>query len=285
MSATFQATTLERAIARRLGEWREPTTLSLAEVSRKVGFSTAKLSKIENALQTISADDLLALALIYGVPQSERHALYREAQRAEQQRALMFLAKNVVFDTARDCIELEFEASLVRTFKVDLLPGMLQTRAYTHALAKADDPLRGEVVAVQRGDLWAERKKRLYGPHPLEVHTVLSEAAIRAVVGGPRHMKDQLLHLMELSELPNVTNQIIPFSQGAYPAMGSPFDILSFAHELHGDVIYTENLTYGRYVEAPENLEPYILRFAGLQKKALSPGESVELIAEVASTL
>jgi transcriptional regulator with XRE-family HTH domain len=291
MSATFQATTLERAIARRLGEWREPTTMSLAEVSRKVGFSTAKLSKIENALQTVSADDLLTLALVYGVPQAERHSLYREAQRAEQQRAMMVLKQELLFDTTRDFIDLEFEASLVRTFKIDLLPGMFQTRSYIQALAKADDPLRSEVIALQRADLWEARKKRLFGPNPLEVHAVLSEAVIRSVVGGNLPMKSQLLHLMELSELPNVTNvtnvtnQIIPFSRGAYPAMGSPFDILSFSHELHGDVVYTENVTFGRYVEASEDLTPYTMRFAGLQRKALSPGESLELIAEVASTL
>jgi len=258
--------------------------MSLVEVGHRVGFSNAKLSKIENALQTVNADDLLALALIYGVPQTDRAKLYREAQRAEQQRTLANIKRDVLFDIARDCIELEFEASLVRTLKTELLPGMFQTRSYTETLAKADDPLRGGVVAVQRVDLWAERKKRLFGPHPLEVQAVLAEGAIRAAVGGDQAMKDQLLHLLELSELPNVTTQIMPFRRGAYPAMGSAFDILSFTHELHDDVVYTENVTYGRYDEAPDDLETYKVKFAGAQQRALSPGDSLELIAEVAST-
>lgn len=114
---------------------------------------------------------------------------------------------------------------------------------------------------------------------------VLTQGVIESVVGGGQVMKDQLLHLMELGELPNVTLQIMPFRSGAYPGMGSTYDILSFAHELHDDVIYTDNVTYGQYIEAPDDLEPYKVRFAGLQKRALDPCESLELIAEVASVL
>lgn len=258
--------------------------MSLVEVGHRVGFSNAKLSKIENALQAVNADDLLALALIYGIDQPDRHRLYREAQRAEQQRALANVKKDVLFDITRDYIELEFEAAVLRSLKNELLPGMFQTSAYTETLARTSDPLRGQVIAVQRVTLWTERKKRLFGPHPLVVKMVLGEAALRTAIGGNRAMKDQLLHLMELSELPNVTVQVMPFRRGAYPGIGSTYDILSFSHELHDDVVYTENVTYGRYEEAPEDLEPYKVKFAGAQERALGPDESLELIAEVAST-
>ncbi|HWO64694.1 MAG TPA: helix-turn-helix transcriptional regulator [Umezawaea sp.] len=285
MAEKFRPTTLERSIGRRLHEWREASGMSLVEVGHRVGFSNAKLSKIENALQAVNADDLLALALIYGIDQPDRHRLYREAQRAEQRRALASVKREVLFDIARDCIELEFEAAMLRIFKNDLVPGPFQTHGYAVALAKADDPLRAAVLVEQRRELWAARKKRLYGPHPLEVQVVLTQGVIESVVGGGQVMKDQLLHLMELGELPNVTLQIMPFRSGAYPGMGSTYDILSFAHELHDDVIYTDNVTYGQYIEAPDDLEPYKVRFAGLQKRALDPCESLELIAEVASVL
>ena len=285
MTENFRATTRERAIGRRLGEWRAGTALSLVEAGRKAGFSSAKLSKIENALQTVAPEDLLALALVYGVPKVERQELFREAQRAEQRRALASVTREILFDTTRDYIELEFEATLVQSFKIDLLPGFFQTAAYTAAVARRDDPLRGEVVVAQRADLWEKRKKHLYEGRPLEVRSVLNEVAIRQLVGGPKVMKDQLLHLMELSELPNVTNQIIPFRVGAYPAMSSPFSVLSFAHELHNDVVYVETVTKAQYIEYPDDLEPYKLRFADLQKLALGPSESLELIAEVVSTL
>jgi hypothetical protein len=90
---------------------------------------------------------------------------------------------------------------------------------------------------------------------------------------------------MELSELDNVTIQVIPFAFGAYAAMGSPFDIMSFPHDSHEDVVYYETVMRGAYVERPIDREPYKLRFAGLQKVALSPGESLELVAEVAGGL
>ena len=108
--------------------------MSLVEVGHRVGFSNAKLSKIENALQPVNADDLLALALVYGVNQPDRHKLYREAQRAEQKRTLANVQREVLFDITRDYIELEFEAAMLRSLKNELLPGMFQTRAYTETL-------------------------------------------------------------------------------------------------------------------------------------------------------
>lgn len=94
-----------------------------------------------------------------------------------------------------------------------------------------------------------------------------------------------MLHLMELAELPDIVIEIVPFSMGAYPAMGSTFTVLSFQHEVHGDVVYIENFMQGQYMERSRDRALCTLKFAALQRAALSPGESLELIAEVVSGL
>jgi hypothetical protein len=82
-----------------------------------------------------------------------------------------------------------------------------------------------------------------------------------------------------------VSVQVVPRGAGAYPAMGSPFTLLSFAHRQHNDVAYLETFIKGEYVEDPGLTEQCAQRFAGLRQLALDTGESLELIAEAAAEL
>jgi transcriptional regulator with XRE-family HTH domain len=283
MTEAFRPTAAERAIGRELERWRRSRDLSLVELGRLVGCSNAKLSKLENALWSVVPGDVIAIGMACKIGDDERNALFDKATWVRRNRLLG--DDTVIFDAARDFIELEFEASKLRAFKIDLVHGLFQTADYIRASARADDPIRAEVTALQQIKLRAERQERLTGKDPLQVEAVFPEAVIRVMTGGPKVMKDQLLYLMKLAELANVQIQIIPFCAGAYPAPGSPFEWLSFSHELHDDVVYTETIAEGRYMELPQDRERYTLRFARLQEIALSPTASLELIAEAASGL
>ncbi|HWO64552.1 MAG TPA: helix-turn-helix transcriptional regulator [Umezawaea sp.] len=281
----FQATMLERAIGRTLRKWRRSRDLSLVEAGSLLRCSNAKISMMENAVRPVNPTDVMAAGFAYQVSGPERDKLYGDAVWAKQQRLLAGVEENLLFDAALDYIELEFEASLLRIFRFDLLPGLLQIPEYTRATIRADDLDRAEVILAQQEVIRAERQARLKEKNPLRVEAVFNEAIIRAVVGGSAVMRAQLLHLMALAELPNVEIQIMPFSQGAYPAMGSTFTLLSFPHEQHVDVVYVENFMQGNYMERPGDRELCNLRFSGLRRAAMSPGESLELIAEAAERL
>ncbi|MEO6082215.1 MAG: helix-turn-helix transcriptional regulator [Umezawaea sp.] len=282
MTEAFRPTAAERAIGRELERWRRSRDLSLVELGRLVGCSNAKLSKLENALWAAAPGDVVAIGMACKIEDDERNALFDKATWARRNRLLG--DDTVIFDAARNYIELEFEANLVRTFRIDLIPGLFQTPDYILASARADDPVRAEVTALQQISMRAARQERLTAKDPLGIEAVLTEAVIRTPFGGPSVMKAQLLHLLTLGELHNVAIQVVPFAAGAYPAPGSPFNVLSFAHVSHDDVVYTESVAEGRYTEGSE-VEGYTLRFARLQQVALSPTASMELIAEVASGL
>jgi hypothetical protein len=240
---------------------------------------------MENVIRPAHPTDVMAAGFAYDVPGPERDKLYNDANFARRRRMLSEVEDDLIFDAARDYIELEFEASVLKIFRFDLLPGLFQIPDYTRASIQADDFERAEVLIVQQAMLRAARQARLREGSPLRVEAVFNEAMIRAMVGGPQIMKAQLLHLMELAELPNVVIQIVPFSVGAYPAMGSTFTLLSFPHDKHPDVVYVENFMHGQYMERRSDRELCTLKFAGLQRVALSPAESLELIAEVAGSL
>ncbi len=170
---------------------------------------------------------------------------------------------------------------MVRTFTTDLVPSLLQLPDYAKAALHSDDPVRRERQAAARA-AWS---RRLDGKDPLTVRAVFPESVLRLVVGGRQVMRAQLLHLMEMSELDTVSIKIIPHSAGAYPAMGAPFTLLSFAHRLHNDVAYFDTFLKGDYVEDPSLTEQCVQRFTTLSEMALGGGESVELIAEAAAEL
>jgi hypothetical protein len=280
MPKDFRATTLERAIGRQLAGWRNERELSLTEAGQRVGFSSAKLSMMENAVQPSAPVDVMALGYVYKVPTAEWQAVVLRAQYAEQVRARA-LNNTPNFDPSADFANLVFEATLMRVFTTDLVPAVFHLAGYTNAAMRNDDPVRTARLAMAR-EAWSTR---LGGKDPLAVQAVFPEAVLRQVVGGPRVMKAQLLHLMEVSEHPTVSLQIVPRGAGAYPAMGSPFTLLSFPHRQHNDVAYLETFIKGEYVEDPGLTEECAQRFAGLREMALGEGESLELIAEAAAEL
>ncbi|MET8762523.1 helix-turn-helix transcriptional regulator [Lentzea sp. NPDC004782] len=280
MPKDFRATALERAVGRRLAGWRAERELSLTEAGQRVGFSSAKLSMMENAVQPSAAVDIMALGYVYKVPTAEWQSVVLQAQYAERLRRRTHNC-DVGFDPAADFANLVFESTLLRVFTTDLVPSVFQLSGYTQAALQSDDPVRTARLAMAR-EAWSSR---LADKDPLVVQAVFPEAVLRQVVGGPRVMKAQLLHLMEVSEHPAVSVQVVPRGAGAYPAMGSPFTLLSFPHRQHNDVAYLETFLRGEYVEEPGLTELCAQRFAGLCQVALDPGESLELIAEAAAEL
>jgi transcriptional regulator with XRE-family HTH domain len=279
MPKDFRATTLERAIGRSLATWRDDRGFSLTEAGMRVGFSSAKLSTMENAVQPSAPVDIMALAYVYRVPPEEWQAVVLQAQHAERERSEP--RRPQLFDPIADFAHLVFEATSLRVFTIDLVPAVFQLGDYSKAVVRVDDAERG--FALER--VRASWSTRLRDKDPLTVQAVFPEAVLRQVVGGPRVMKAQLLHLMEVSEHAAVSLRVVPRAAGAYPAMGSPFTLLGFPHRQHSDVVYFESFHKGEYVEDPALCEQCAHRFARLTQLALGEGESMELIAEAAADL
>ncbi|MGH3925410.1 MAG: DUF5753 domain-containing protein, partial [Pseudonocardiaceae bacterium] len=100
-------------------------------------------------------------------------------------------------------------------------------------------------------------------------------------VGGAEVMREQLLHLLDMTELPHVSVQVVPFATGAYPAQNCPFRLLSFPDPEDHDVACIDYLAGVVYVEDAEDVDGFILAFDGLTQQALDQGESAELIREL----
>jgi len=126
-----------------------------------------------------------------------------------------------------------------------------------------------------------KRQDLLNGPRPPRVWSVMDEAALRRPVGGRDVMRAQLSHLADVTAMPQVTVQIMPFSHGGHAAAGGSFTILRFADPDVPDVVYIEQLTSALYLDKREDVDHYLEVMNALSTEALTPAQSTDFLAEI----
>jgi transcriptional regulator with XRE-family HTH domain len=264
-----------RRIARELRQLRERNGLTLDQAARQLDMSKSNLSRIENAQIGIKPRDVRAALALYHVTGTDAEALI-EIARGAQQRGWWQNYSGVLPEWFEFYVGLEAEASVLRTFEAESVPGLLQTEAYARAMfvmTAGGEALDRKVAArIQRQELLHQESTQL--------SAVLNEAVLLRPVGGPTVMAEQLSHLADLSELPNVTIQVLPFGAGGHPAMTTPYVILSFADAPDESIVYLENLTNGQALEEPEHVGGYTMVHERLCSMALGQKESTARLRE-----
>jgi hypothetical protein len=153
---------------------------------------------------------------------------------------------------------LEATATLIRTYEVQLVPGLLQTEEYARAAVPPGPRAPSPDEIARRTQLRLARQQVLTRPHPPKLWAVVDEAALRRPVGSPRVMRDQLEALIGIvTKSPNVRLQVLPLAAGGHAAVGGSFTILRFAPPESPDLIYLEQLTSALYLNGREDIDFY----------------------------
>jgi hypothetical protein len=137
--------------------------------------------------------------------------------------------------------------------------------------------------AVSRGvSARLARQAVLVREPPPELAVVVDEAVLHRQVGGPDVMRRQLLRLIETSERPGLSVQVLPFAAGAHPGVAGSFEILAFGSSAVSPVVYCEDMTGGVIRDSPTDLRHYQEAFAALRAAALGPDETNTMIRSLA---
>jgi hypothetical protein len=188
----------------------------------------------------------------------------------------------LLYDAYQDYIIMESAAAAIWTYEAQLVPGLLQTEDYAHAIAAASLDYETREQQAQFVEARLARQQVLTRDEPLQLWAILGEGALRQMVGGPAIMRAQLARLAEIgNELPNITIQVLPFAAGAHAATSGPFDILRFPEAPDLGVVYLEGQTGGVYLEGANDVARYTLVFEHLRASALSMVATTQLISEV----
>lgn len=284
---------LPTARSKRLGQelrlLREAAGLHQSEVAAVLGCATSKVSGIETGLRRVTNRELSLLLDRYGVPETHdrREALEQLARDADRPEWWdEFDPVQVDAPRLAGYLSTEDVASQLWEYAPLVVPGLLQTADYARAVARSSLRLVDNNAAERAETLVAMRLQRqevLRRPHaPLRLWTVLDEAALRRPVGGTVTMAAQLRHLVEMSELANVTIQVLPFAVGAYPAMFGCFSLLLSDDPAERDMVWLESMAGDMTLDSAEHVRRFSLYFDHMRAQALSPGASLALIAEAA---
>jgi transcriptional regulator with XRE-family HTH domain len=274
-------TVRRRRLASELRGLRETAGLTIEQVAERMEVSSSKISRLETARVSAPPRDVRDLLEIYGVTGEQRETLLTIAREARQ-RTWLDEYSDLTFAAAAD---MEGAASSIRIYSALVVPGLLQTVDYARAVLGAIRLDLEEDEIERRVDLRKSRQSLLAREGSRTLWVVLDEAVLRRVVGGPEVMRAQLQRLMEVTALPRLTLQVLPFAAGAHAGLDGEFDLYSFAEAADQDVVFIENTISDLYLESADAIRRYNLLFDHLRAKALDPAHSAEFFARVAKEL
>ena len=282
-TAATGPTVLRIGLGAQLRRKREAAGITREMAGEAIRASPAKISRLELGRVGFKERDVADLLTLYGVADpSERSEFLGLAQRANAP-GWWHRYADLLPTWFETYLGLEQAALIIRTYELQFVPGLLQTRDYARAVTNLghEDSLEVE----RRVELRMRRQEILTSPGGPTLWAVLDEAALRRGLAGPSLMKDQLDHLIEMNDLPNVSLQIAPFSYGGHAAAGGPFTILRFAESELPDIVYLEQLTSALYLDKRPDVEHYAAVMDRLCAQVEPPNRTKHFLTEIRNAL
>lgn len=257
---------------------REKRGLTRDQAGFHIRASESKISRMELGRVGFKTRDVEDLLTLYGVvDDAERRALLEMVREANTPGWWQNYSQELPswFTTY---VGLEEAASMIRTYEVQFVPGLLQTAAYARSVIQLGNPDVPDEGIERRVHLRMQRQERFTKNDGPRLWAVIDEATLKRTIGGRKVMAEQLRHLLEVAALPNITLQVMPFRYGMHAAEGGAFSILRFPESDLSDVVYVEQLWGALYLDKREDIDPYLTAMEQLCVESTTPGGTVELI-------
>ena len=268
----------------RLRERREQLGFTASVVAKQIACTQTFISMTEAGRPKLTETRLAQLCRLYDIDSGEAGEL-EQLRRGANQKAWWQEYSGLFSAELQRYFGFEAGAEQVRSYHTEVVHGLLQTEDYARAVIAGGSPHIRLTEVDRRVAARMLRQSRLFDDNPLQVSCVLSQSALLQQVGGTAVMRSQLDHLADLCTERSVEIRIAPFSVGAHPALGAPFEILSFHSTRLRDIAWQEVLTTTDIVDAPDQVNEFVATFGEVARRALDPSESVDLIRKTAREL
>ena len=275
-------TVLRILLGSQLRRMREAKGISRDEAGYTIRASGSKISRMELGRVSFKERDVADLLALYGVTDDdEREALLDLATKASFP-GWWHRYNDLLPSWFQVYVGLEDAATLIRTYEVQFVPGLLQTEDYARAIMSTGQTGAAEEEVNRRVRLRMDRQKLLTRADGApRLWAVIDEAALRRLIGGPEVMRAQLEHLLGALKLPTVILQVMPFRSGGHAAEGGPFTILRFPEPDLPNVIYAEQLTSALYLDRREDIDKYTEVMERLCVASEPPEYTAEIISKI----
>jgi len=271
-------------VGAQLRRLREERGITRDDAGYVIRGSGSKISRLELGKVSFKERDISDLLSHYGVEDGEQREAILTLARDANAPGWWHNYDDVLPAWFETYVGLEEAASLIRTYEVQFIPGLLQTEDYARAVTVAGRPDLPREETDRRVKLRAARQQLLLTRSPApRLWAVIDEGALRRPIGGSRVMRGQLEHLVELGTLPNISIQIMPFRFGGHAAEGGAFSILRFPEPELPDVVYVEQLVSALYLDKREQVDRYGQIFDRLTVDSQPPDLSADTLRRIIS--
>jgi len=277
--ATSGPTVLRMGLGAELRRRRELAGITREVAGDAIRASTAKISRLELGRVSFKERDVADLLTLYKVTDEAERAEFLDLVRKANAPGWWHRYADLLPGWFETYLGLEQAATVIRTYELQFVPGLLQTREYARAVTQLAVSRAEEVE--RRVELRMRRQELLTSPEAPTLWAVIDEAALRRSIGGTDLARDQLTRLLEVNEQPNVSLQIAPLSYGGHPAAGGPFTLLRFAQPDLPDIVYLEQLTSALYLDKRSDVEHYALVMDRLVAQVEPPARTAALLEEI----
>ncbi|MFG1840631.1 helix-turn-helix domain-containing protein [Micromonospora sp. DT228] len=282
---TTGPTVLRMLLGAQLRRLRESSGVTREGAGWEIRSSESKISRMELGRVGFKERDVSDLLTLYGVTEEhERDALLKLARDANSP-GWWHRYGDVLPTWFQSYLGLEAAAALIRSYEVQFVPGLLQTREYARAVVLLGHGTAGPGEIDRRVALRMQRQQLLHRDSPPQLWAVVDEAALRRPIGGAEVMRGQLTALIEATKSPNIRLQVIPFAAGGHAAAGGAFTILRFGDQELPDIVYIEQLTSAIYLDKRDDLDYYAVAMERLCVEAEPPERTAEILGRLLDDL
>jgi hypothetical protein len=274
-------------LGREIAHMIEAAGVSQAEAGAIVESSQSRIAGLISGAGTIAVGDLELLATRLGFTDEGYRESLRELRRDNHRRGFWSTGHNRAYsEDLRLLIDLEKHADQIRWTEVEVVPGLAQTEAYARAM-HADQPEIDDITVEDRVAARLGRQDILHKDEPPTVHFVLSESCLRRRWAPVEVMRDQIEHLIALSNRPNVMIQVMSFRTppGRRCPISNRFALLRVPSPGEAgplELAYTEGEGEIRYLDEKKALAAHDSAWARLTNAALRFDETREFLHAVA---
>jgi hypothetical protein len=235
-------------------------------LSEDTGYDKSYLSRLEKGERLSKRAVMEDLDSYYGSGDLLVR-LWREARR------------EVVKDKYKAFMELEATARIMWMFQLRV-PGLLQTEDYARAvlsgLSGAQTTAGNREEAEEQVAVRMGRQELLHRAPAPSLRVILDEGALRRQVPDTKVWADQLSHLIDAADLPNVAIQVLPYTAGVHDLMDS--HLWLFWKRVGEPVAWVEGNGFGELVQDPDKVLGFRLSYDLVRDAALTPVESTAFI-------
>jgi transcriptional regulator with XRE-family HTH domain len=270
-----------RRLGLELRRLREEAGLSGQQLADSLGWSQAKVSRLEAARVRTTVEDIARALATFDLPPRERDDLLELAEEAAgPPESWRNSTRAGLTRRQQDLIALISAAVSVRHYNPLILPGIVQAPAYARRILEMTGHRNVERSLEER----MAQRAILTGERPPRYEILVADAAIRWRPGPPTLMAKQLGLVLDLTALGSLTLRILPTDQEQASFLLHPVRIYDFGGDPPTEV-RVETTTTDYRITDPEDVEIYSRRFTEVASRALTPARSIACLKDTIRAL